>query len=77
MYCIHKRVCWLLSKNLLSSIVLKHFPKHNPICLIMFYFFLGTSGDKVKAIQEKLDLDDKLSSGERNKMKKDSGNLSL
>ena len=40
-------------------------------------FFLGTSGDKVKAIQEKLDLDDKLSSGERNKMKKDSGNLSL
>ena len=43
----------------------------------LFSIFLGTSEDKVKAIQEKLDLDDKLSSGERNKMKKDSGNLSL
>ena len=35
-----------------------------------FLFFLGTSDDKVKAIQEKLDLDDKLSSGERNKTEK-------
>ena len=31
-----------------------------------FLFFLGMSEDKFKAIQEKLDLDDKLSSGERN-----------
>ena len=69
LYCIHKRVCWLLSKNLLSFIVLKHFPKHNGTCLII-YIFLATSEDKVKAIQEKLDLDDKLSSGERNKKEK-------
>ena len=39
MYCIYKRICWLLSKNLLSFIVLKQFPKHNPICLIIFLFF--------------------------------------
>ena len=38
-YCIYKRVCWLLSKNLSSFIVLKQFPKHNPICLIIFLFF--------------------------------------
>ena len=70
MYCIYKRVWWLLSKNLLSFILSKQFPKHNPICLIIFSIFLGTSDDKVKAIQEKLDLDDKLSSGERNKTEK-------
>ena len=69
MYCIYKRVWWLLSKNLLSFIVFKHFPKHNPICLTIL-FFLGTSEDKFKSIQEKPDLDDKLSSGERNKIKK-------
>ena len=69
MYCIYKRVWWLLSKNLLSFILSKQFPKHNPICLNIFYFF-GTSDDRVKAIQEKLDLDDKLSSGERNKTDK-------
>ena len=70
MYCIYKRVCWLLSKNLLSFTVFKQFPEHNPICLIIFYFFLGTSEDKFKAIQEKLDLDDKHSSGERNQTEK-------
>ena len=31
-----------------------------------FLFFLGTSENKFKAIQEKLDLADKRSSGERN-----------
>ena len=38
--------------------------------IVMMIIFLGTSGDKVKAIQEKLDLDDKISSGERNKKEK-------
>ena len=36
----------------------------------MFNYNLGTSEDKVKAIQEKLDLNDKHSSGERNKTEK-------
>ena len=70
MYCIYKRVWWLLSKNLLSFIVFKQFPKHNPICLTILYFFLGTSEDKSKSIQGKPDLDDKISSGERNKIEK-------
>ena len=35
-----------------------------------FVFFLGTSEDKFKSIQEKPDLDDKISSGERNKIEK-------
>ena len=35
-----------------------------------FLFFLGASEDKVKAIQENLALDDKHSSGERNKTEK-------
>ena len=35
-----------------------------------FLYFFGTPDDKVKAIQEKLDLDDKFSSGERNKTDK-------
>ena len=70
MHCIYKLVWWLLSENLLSFIVFKQFPKHNPLCLIIFYFFLGTAEGEVKAIQENLDLDDKLSSGERNKTEK-------
>ena len=69
MYCDYKRVWWLLSKHLSSVIVFKQFPKHDPICLIMFVF-LGKSEDKVKAIQEKLDVDDKHSSGERNETEK-------
>ena len=35
-----------------------------------FSIFLGSSEDEVKAIQKKLALDDKLSSGERNKTEK-------
>ena len=38
---------------------------------------MGTSDDKVKAIQEKLDLDDKHSSGEIIKQKRDNGDFSL
>ena len=75
MYCICKRIWWLLSKNYYLhcfQTVSKAQPNEFHYCL-----FLGSSEDKVKAIQEKLDLDDKLSSGERNKQKKDSGNLSL
>ena len=61
MYCIYKRVCWLLSKTVSEA---------QSNMFNYFSIFLGSSEDKVKAIQKKLALDDKLSSGERIKTEK-------
>ena len=54
MYCIYKRVWWLLSKNLLSFILSKQFPKHNPICLNIFYIFLVRQMIKLKQSKKNL-----------------------
>ena len=70
MYCIYKRVYWLLSKKFIILHCFKTVSEAQSNMFNYFSIFLGSSEDKVKAIQKKPSLDDKLSSGERNKTEK-------
>ena len=70
MYCIYKRVWWLLSKKIYYPSFFSNSFRSTTQYVQLFSIFLVTAEGEVKTIQEKLDLDDKLSSGERNKTEK-------